>query len=34
MGPESTVRVSDGLFSEYVLDDCYDEMFDRSGAAR
>ena len=34
MGPESAVRGRDGLFSEYALDDCYDEMFDRSGEAR
>ncbi len=34
MGPGSAVRVRDGLFSEYVLDDCYDEMFDRTGLAR
>ena len=33
-GAESAVRVRDGLFAEYALDDCYDEMFDRSGEAR
>ena len=34
MGPEGAVGVRDDLFSEYVLDDCYDEMFDRSGMPR
>ena len=34
MGPEGAVGVRDDLFSEYVLDDCYDEMFDRSGVPR
>ena len=34
MGPQGAVRVRDGLFTEYALDDCYDEMFDRSGEAR
>src|SRR5687767_13782829 len=34
MGPQGAVRVRNGLFAEYALDDCYDEMFDRSGEAR
>ena len=34
MGPERGAARRDGLFSEYALDHCYDEMFDRSGEAR
>ena len=34
MGPEGAVGVRDDLFSEYALDHCYDEMFDRSGVPR
>ena len=34
MGPEGSLGVRDDLFSEYALDHCYDEMFDRSQACR
>ncbi len=34
MGLNGGLGIHAGLFSEYVLDDCYDEMFDRSGVAR
>jgi hypothetical protein len=34
MSPEGVAGARDDLFSEYVLDDCYDEMFDRSGIPR
>ena len=31
---DGALDVKTGLFSEYALDHCYDEMFDRSGVAR
>ena len=34
MGPEGSLSVRDDLFSEYALDHCYDEMFDRAGVPR